>query len=1078
MSQVLRIILTGCVLTGALTAMAMLFHSAAIEADIASRSLKALVDDGQGWGKVAVDGRDVTLKSTSPDAWSQAQARASVMRTFGVRILVDESEVLPRKNPFEWVAKRDSTGLTLSGYVPPYGEREAILEVARQQFPGIEITDNMALATGAPATSIWVDAVSVALRHLTKLGEGQVGLSGELMMSISGRAASFAGYDQLVDPTVLAHERVKIATHTVAPPVASPFVWRAQVDKAVTLSGYRPTVEPHQRPGDMAQAAGFAVDDQTRYAAGADERWPQWVEFAASLLPTLRPGEVVLQDNILSVSGQAIDFASHAVLRTALEGSLPEGLSLGLIAVRPPFVKPYQITFTLNKGRVVLAGEVPTPALQQRLKERLSAQGLEIADTLRLASGASQAWLSAQAQLAELVSLLEHGTITLRDETLVVKGVAASASAYLALQTWLAKDDIKGLQSVQSAVVQPIQSPFVLSMTYEENELSLQGFAPSPRSVQQLVAHARRLFPDSGIDVRVEVARGAPQAWREMTGFMLEQLALTEKAEVRLRDTDLTFRATAAGPQAYSVLVDALGGRLPDTMRLAESQILPPVVTDYRWQAVIGSEVASLSGVVPDKQARAQVLAHIKTVMPHLQVEDDSNFASGESEGWVGAIQFLLDQATNLEPGAVIELEKDTIHIFGRAISPESYLQIVSNLQSAVPKGYVQGRISVAAPVVERYIWRIQRDNGLSVLSGFIPSQAVRNVVNAAARVELTDTDVVDQMLIAEGAPIGVDWGAATNYALKLAARLQQGSVFLENDNISVEGEAKTIDDYRAILAAMSGNLPANLYLLRELVKPPARSDAATLPYTFLATFDGRNVTVDGVVRDAVAKAQLESLVADTFVNVPAQVSIDLLPRGRQGIDAQIKTLLRRLAASVEGRFRIIDDSLNFFAVVQSEAQATDVQAALVQETQIFTHANITIEGLQTFNARRASSCEAILNDFVRQHRIQFETASARLTRAGRGVLKRIIGSIARCPNTLITVEGHTDSDGDEAYNVTLSQQRAEAVVEYLRQAEIEPSRLHAIGYGEARPIASNDSAEGKSRNRRIEFNVVGTVNE
>ncbi|MBI4127033.1 MAG: OmpA family protein [Deltaproteobacteria bacterium] len=72
-----------------------------------------------------------------------------------------------------------------------------------------------------------------------------------------------------------------------------------------------------------------------------------------------------------------------------------------------------------------------------------------------------------------------------------------------------------------------------------------------------------------------------------------------------------------------------------------------------------------------------------------------------------------------------------------------------------------------------------------------------------------------------------------------------------------------------------------------------------------------------------------------------------------------------------------------------------------------------------------------------------------------------------------VSVEGHTDWIGPDKYNQKLSERRANSVRDYLISKGIEPDRLHAVGYGESRPIADNNSSRGRARNRRTEFMVV-----
>jgi len=75
-------------------------------------------------------------------------------------------------------------------------------------------------------------------------------------------------------------------------------------------------------------------------------------------------------------------------------------------------------------------------------------------------------------------------------------------------------------------------------------------------------------------------------------------------------------------------------------------------------------------------------------------------------------------------------------------------------------------------------------------------------------------------------------------------------------------------------------------------------------------------------------------------------------------------------------------------------------------------------------------------------------------------------------PELKILIEGHTDSQGDEDYNRELSRKRADSVKEYLINAEVDPFRLQTAGKGESEPVASNDTPEGRAKNRRIEFDI------
>jgi Outer membrane protein and related peptidoglycan-associated (lipo)proteins len=101
---------------------------------------------------------------------------------------------------------------------------------------------------------------------------------------------------------------------------------------------------------------------------------------------------------------------------------------------------------------------------------------------------------------------------------------------------------------------------------------------------------------------------------------------------------------------------------------------------------------------------------------------------------------------------------------------------------------------------------------------------------------------------------------------------------------------------------------------------------------------------------------------------------------------------------------------------------------------------------------------------------VTFAFDSAELTGGSLEVLNGVAMILMKHPDLNITIAGHTDSTGTAAYNKNLSQRRAESVMEYLISEGIDPAHLTAVGYGEEQPIASNDTAEGRAQNRRVEL--------
>jgi len=103
---------------------------------------------------------------------------------------------------------------------------------------------------------------------------------------------------------------------------------------------------------------------------------------------------------------------------------------------------------------------------------------------------------------------------------------------------------------------------------------------------------------------------------------------------------------------------------------------------------------------------------------------------------------------------------------------------------------------------------------------------------------------------------------------------------------------------------------------------------------------------------------------------------------------------------------------------------------------------------------------------------VTFETNSATLTTASRPVLDQVATGMKKYPRLKVEVQGHTDSSGADSYNMKLSQQRADAVRDYLISQGVAAGQLTAKGYGETQPVADNSSEGGRALNRRVVLHV------
>jgi outer membrane protein OmpA-like peptidoglycan-associated protein len=144
-------------------------------------------------------------------------------------------------------------------------------------------------------------------------------------------------------------------------------------------------------------------------------------------------------------------------------------------------------------------------------------------------------------------------------------------------------------------------------------------------------------------------------------------------------------------------------------------------------------------------------------------------------------------------------------------------------------------------------------------------------------------------------------------------------------------------------------------------------------------------------------------------------------------------------------------------AAAKAEAEKADMRAQLLAQLNSILQTNDSARGL-----------------IVNMSDVLFDTGSFTLKPGAREKLAKVSGILLAHPGLTMQIEGHTDSVGGDAFNVKLSEQRADSVKDFLGEQGVSLSSITAQGFGKAEPVATNDTAEGRQRNRRVEIVVNG----
>lgn len=195
----------------------------------------------------------------------------------------------------------------------------------------------------------------------------------------------------------------------------------------------------------------------------------------------------------------------------------------------------------------------------------------------------------------------------------------------------------------------------------------------------------------------------------------------------------------------------------------------------------------------------------------------------------------------------------------------------------------------------------------------------------------------------------------------------------------------------------------------------------------------------------------------DTRESLPGQVLL---------IDSATQREAVGQIVAADGKFRLYppEGGKTYYLYAQSVGFMTHVQ--VIQAPQ-------TLEGAEPY-AIDIPLMPIHMEAVFALRNIYFDFNSDRLRAESIPELERLRRLLKENPNIRIRFSGHTDNIGSDAYNKKLSERRAQAVVQWLREHGIHPIQMEYIGYGKTRPVASNATEEGRALNRRIEMEVVG----
>jgi OOP family OmpA-OmpF porin len=407
----------------------------------------------------------------------------------------------------------------------------------------------------------------------------------------------------------------------------------------------------------------------------------------------------------------------------------------------------------------------------------------------------------------------------------------------------------------------------------------------------------------------------------------------------------------------------------------------------------------------------------------------------------------------------------------------------------------IANSISTLLPLAEPYTLSMDYAGGKVSLAGSLPGEDSRKGLIGALAAALPGATVDDKATLARGAPSGFD--ALAGFAAAQLGSLASGSAQLAGTDLSITGTARTAESFEAIRAALASEIPGGGAIANAVISPPA-----VPAYTFGAARSGGEISLTGFIPEEGLRGVLLEAARSAL---PGGTVKDMLQLGSGAPDAfpalarfAVDSLASLNAGSVQldgAEFSITGEAASeagMAAITQAVAGAISAGGKLAlldlkpapkpneapkpepepQPVKVVEEPAPAPEPAEPVNVP-AEDCQKKLDETIAGETIQFVTGAATISDVSLPLLDRLSAAAIACLTARIEISGHTDADGSDADNMRLSQDRARAVAAYITMRGVDAGRLEAKGFGESKPVADNESPEGKAKNRRIEFRVL-----
>lgn len=510
-----------------------------------------------------------------------------------------------------------------------------------------------------------------------------------------------------------------------------------------------------------------------------------------------------------------------------------------------------------------------------------------------------------------------------------------------------------------------------------------------------------------------------------------------------------------------------------DSMALRVDRAAPP---EAAVEVLRSGDGITLSGAVAGEAMHRGLRNALSTHAPRLTVTDLLETDARMPPGAVAPGLALAARAAALLPEARLTWRPGRVTVSATVDSAERMRTVSERLRATAPEATrLTLDLSVPQPVIAPFQVVVEKtpEDGLAVSACAARSRPEAIWLSRELRLRGAAAPGCRSGL---GGPSG-DWDRAVAAGLAALDTVPAGRFDLSYRDAALSLPASVTANGRAAAeAALTRGLPVGY---RAHLSPVPRDDvaAAATPegQPWLHLTRGQNgAVVAGRIPDPAEPSRIETLAAARFGQDRLRVSLSRSGTAdTPGWDAAAAAAVEALARLDAGEVTLTPGQIRLTGRLDEPAGIgrlqRDLEAALPDHA-VLSRITVDVPGAMARVAPSPARCASMLNAVMARRAVGFAPGSAVIDADGPAILDAAARILRRCPEARLEIGGHTDSQGSADFNARLSRARAETVLAALTDRGIAWRRLSARGYGETRPIADNDTEDGRRRNRRIVF--------